>query len=303
MKRKLFLSACLCTALLAIPSFSFAQSNDSDVIVTNKARKFRPSLDYEQIYQALKPRIEAIPSVRGVQADAKDSSHFTVYGSRNFEINMMNLRIHLNTKDSDRAKEYDIFLKSLENTIVASDPVKVKNLRILVRTKSSIDDFEKQTAFGDALNIVITKPFIPDVDFVLSADSSDTIAFVPQSRLLDLGLDEDKAFEKADKNMQPLLKDIKFTTDNGVNIVKLDGSYEASLLAVSGLNDLLKKQYNGDVIVAIPNRSTLAIARADNIEEVAKLISYAKNNFNGNFAITPDLLYYQNNQWQLYNKQ
>lgn len=293
MRKQVFLKIFGLIALSILPNFALAQD---DVFVTNK-RNLKAELSLTEVEQLLRPEILKIPSVRGIIYDAEKPNIMRIITSNSLDIRLDNFRNRLNGRGVDRGFETKKFVDIISKTIVKSDPFNIQSLRILIRSKEALDDFEQQTAFEGAPNIIVRRPFIGDLEEVIVAETKSSIAFMPYSRLKDLSLEVDKAFEIARNGFQENLKSTEWLNQDGLMLAKLDGAFDASILAIPEVWQSLEKENSFPIAAIVPNRGLLMIGRADSEEDIAKLKEIAKKEAIGPHALTDKVLLWKENSW------
>ncbi len=277
------------------PINAFAQD---DVFITNK-RKTQAELSLQDVANLLRPEIMKIASVRGIVYNVDVPNNLRIITSNSLDIRLDNFRNRLNLRGADRALETKKFIDIISKTIAKSDPFKTSTLRILIRTKDALDDFEQQTAIDGNLNNVVRRPFIGDLEEVIVAETKSSIAFMPQNRLKDLGLDIDSAFKIAHEGFSENLKNIQWLNQDGLMLAKLDGAFDTSILAIESIWNSLEKENGFEIAVIAPNRGLVMIGRANSEEDLKKLGEIAKKEALGPHAITSDILLWKNNHWEI----
>lgn len=281
--------------LAFLPNFAIAQN---DVFITNK-RKAQAELSLQDIAQLLRPEIMKIPSVRGIVYNVDIPNNIRIITSNSLDIRLDNFRSRLNARGADRAFETKKFIDIIAKTIAKSDPFKPSSLRVLIRSKEAIDDFEQQTALDGVPNIVVRRPFIGNLEEVIVAETKSSIAFMPQNRLKDLGLDIDSAFKIAHDGFLENLKSAQWINQDGLMVAKLDGAFDASILVMPEVWNSLEKENGFEIAAIAPNRGLVMIGRANSKLDLDKLNIIAKKEANGPHALTDKVLLWKFGKWEI----
>ena len=277
--RQLLKAFSLAFAALTITPFNALADNQA--FVTNRARQKAP-ISYEEITQLLIPKIMEIPSVRGVIVDENMPHALRVTHSTNLVVRLDNFYNKMNKVGTDRDFETKKFVATIAEVIGKSNPFKSENLRIVIRTKEALDDFETQTGANGQLNKIVRRPFIGE--------------------LQSLKLSDAEAFDLAEKTFATQFANIEWVkTSDNLMIAKLDGAFDTSLLAIPSVWQNLQTQNNFPIAVIAPNRALLQIGRADSKEDVEKLSQIAKKEAIGPHAISDKVMIWNENHWEFLN--
>ncbi|MBN8648955.1 MAG: hypothetical protein J0L55_13465 [Caulobacterales bacterium] len=291
---------------LAFAAFTITPLNaiaDDQPFVTNRARQKAP-ISYEEITQLLIPKIMEIPSVRGVVVDENMPNALRVTHSTNLVVRLDNFYNKMNKVGTDRDFETKKFVATIAEVIGKSNPFKTENLRIVIRTKEALDDFETQTGANGQLNKIVRRPFIGDLEEALVAETKTSIAFMPIGELQSLKLSDADAFNLAEKTFATQFSNIEWVkTKDNLMIAKLDGAFDTSLLAIPSIWQNLEAQNNFPIAVIAPNRALLQIGRADSKEDIEKLSAIAKNEATGPHAISDKVMIWKNDHWEFLQTQ
>lgn len=298
MKKFIFAFSFLALTSAASPAYVYAQTNDA-VISTNRQTNPRNNgpLSFQEITQMLREPILAMPSVRGITIDEANPSTIKVFAAREMEIHLNNFQERVNREGANRGDEFDHFIRVIASTVSDNDPFKPETLRVVIRTKDALNEFELQTAFNDTPNLLVRRPFIGNLEEVVVGDSATSIALMPLYRLQDLHLNLDEVFAKGETNIAAAANATKWFQENGLLVGELDGVYESSLLKIDNIWESISERLGGPIAVAIPVRGKLYIGLADKPEDLQKLDNIAKTLAVGPHALTNKILLRQNGAW------
>ncbi len=272
-------------------------NNDAVTTAPNSRPRIAPPLSFEEITELLRGPIEAIPSVRGIVTYPNNPSIISIYASRKIDIRLDNISKLLNKPRANRPRELQKFVGVISDSIKKNDPFKPEALRIIVRNKSALDDFENESAINGQKNLIVRRILVGNIEEAIVADSPTSIAIMPIGRLKDLNLDQSAAFDLARANTREYSLKTVWSEKDGLLEARLDGAYEASLLGIDDVWDSIERHFGGPIALIVPNRGSIIVGRADSRETMAKLRSLANSMAVGPFAISNKIYLRQNNAW------
>lgn len=272
--------------VIAWPLSARAQSSDPNAPLPTGNNSTRPvqsgsvlsssiplaPLSVEDVSQEVQTRLIKIPGVRAVDqiVDKPNLLRLIAHNDSYVRLEVLLVRLNASTA-SGREAEYQRLVTSVANMLSRTDPFKPDQLRIVIRTTSAIDTFETETAAGDNRNVVVRRPFIGDLEEVVVGDTPTTIALMPASRLADLQLTPEQAFERGRANTIAQTDAITWRTVNGLLEVRTSTGYDTSLLALDATWASLAQRLGGPVAVIVPTREKIIVGRADRPRDMARL--------------------------------
>lgn len=287
---KTFRSAPVLTALaalaFAVPGAAAAQAA-ADAPLSLSAPRNTVAVSYDDITATVRPWILALPGVRGVLSVEGSPNLLRVIADRAYTVNLEQVHARLNAPGANRDEEYGRFMGALQNTIAANDPFKPEAFRTILRPTEAIDEFELITSVNGVRNVVVRREVLPGIEEVVVAEQRTSIAFLPASRLQDLGLSADGAFLLGRANLESVARTATWAEEDGIRIATIDGVFEPSLMVVDPLWEQLAADMGGPLAVAIPVRGRLLVARADQPAMLARLKARAASEATGDLAISP----------------
>jgi hypothetical protein len=274
-------AALLCLATL--PTSGLAQVVDANAplpTVRGGVRPERPApkpvivlppLTLEDVSVELRTRLSKLPGVRSI-APLPDTPHVLRLIAHNDSlIRLDGLLERLNTTGTDREAEYKRLETNIGAMLIRTDPFKPEQLRVVIRPTAAIDTFETESAAGDVPNVVVRRPFIGDLEEVVVGDTPTTIALMPATRLVDLQLSAEQAFERGRANTISETAAIGWRVVNGLLEVRTSSGYDTSLLVQDEAWTAIAQRLGGPVAVIIPTREKIVIARADRPRDLVRL--------------------------------
>lgn len=281
-----------------VPDFVFAQS---EVFATNRKVKKEP-LSYDEIIAILTPKIMAIPSVRGVAIDETMPHALRITHSTSLILKLENFHNQVNNPRANREFETDKFVKTIAQVIKKANPFAPENLRIVIRTKEALDDFEAQTAANGQNNLIVRRPFMGDLEEAVVAETRTSIAFMPIGELGKLNLSDNDAFNLARKTFENKFSEVKFVkSPDKLIIAKLDGAFDASLMAMPLFWQQIEEKNKFPIAAIFPNRGLVEFGRANSIADLAKLEKIAKKEAVGPHAISDKVYIWNRDHWEIAN--
>jgi hypothetical protein len=301
---KCHLVAAVCA--LALPSLAFSQTNpqpvDQSVPLPTGATSSRPiqtvplvvtptqivlePLTLTEVSQNIQARILKIPGVRSVGPLADAPNVLRLISHNDMSIRLDNLLQRVNAPGANREAEFTRFENNIKSLLARTDPFKPEQLRVVIRKTAAINTFETETAVDGITNIVVRRPFMDDLEEVVVGDTPTAIALMPATRLGDLQMTAEQAFERARANTAAAASNISWRTLNGLNEVTIVNGYETSLLALDGLWPQLVRRLGGPLAVIVPTRQKLVIGRADRPRDIARLRAIASAEAIGDLALS-----------------
>lgn len=118
---------------------------------------------------------------------------------------------------------------------------------------------------GKPAPLFLVRPFIGDLVVTYVLDTDDTMQFVKQDMLADLGVDETALHDKALENLQHFLPSLEIEGNGGRFVARLDRNYDASMLLIFALWRE-RIAIEGDILVATPSRDEFLFVTADDAD-------------------------------------
>lgn len=248
------------------------------------------AITMSQAAEALAPRILTLPGVRAFKPVESTPGLWSITASREHLVSIDRLVARLNAVGADQAAEYDGFARMIATMMARTDPFKLETLRVIIRPASAIDAFETETAVDGVANRVVRRSFAYQLEEVVAGDTATSIALMPVGRLADLNLGKTQAFDRGRANIAALARNARWSEADGLLTAELDGSYEASLLAVDSIWRAMEQRLGGQVAVAVPTRSRLVIGRANRAADMGRLRAIARDEAKGPGRLTDRVL-------------
>jgi uncharacterized protein YtpQ (UPF0354 family) len=150
----------------------------------------------------------------------------------------------------------------------------------------------------------MTLPHLPlaaDLVIIFALDRPDSMAMLDEKEAKRLKMPLEKVLDVARDNLRKRLPPVKFSQYGPLLAVAADGNFEASLLLLDDVWKLVAERISGDLVAAVPARSTLLVTGEKSTGGVAKLREAAeKIHKAGDHPISTTLLVRRNGVWRPY---
>ena len=309
---KFFSLTVIATALLLSPSWASAQPNDPNApLATGKSTsrptsalprrtmpvQVLPPLSLADISAEVQSRLSKLVGVRAVNPVPDTPNLLRLIAHNDTLVRLDPLVERLNAAGADREAEYRRIEANTAAMLTRTDPFTLARLRVVIRNTASVDAFEMESAAGDMRNLIVRRAFIGDLEEVVVGDTPTTIALMPASRLADLQLTTDQAFEQGRMNTINELASVAWRPVNGVLEARVGTGYETSLLALDAQWASLAQQLGGPIAVIVPTRKRLVVGRADRPRDIARLQAIINAEFKGSRALSNKILLRRGTTW------
>ena len=309
---KFFSLTVIATALLLSPSWASAQSSDPNApLATGKSTsrpvsalprrtmpvQVLPPLSLADISAEVANRLSKLVGVRAVNPVPDAPNFLRLIAHNDTLVRLDPLVERLNAAGADREAEYRRIEANTAVMLTRTDPFTVARLRVVIRNTASVDAFELESAAGDMRNLIVRRAFIGDLEEVVVGDTPTTIALMPASRLTDLQLSADQAFEQGRMNTINELASVAWRPVNGVLEARVGTGYETSLLALDAQWASLAQQLGGPIAVIVPTRKRLVVGRADRPRDIARLQAIINAEFKGSRALSNKIWLRRGTTW------
>ncbi len=142
---------------------------------------------------------------------------------------------------------------------------------------------------------ILTEPFNSELAIVYAEDRPQSLRYLMTGD--DVG-DRAQLRQLALGNLHRMLAKIEMREGaDHVLLIEAGGNYEASLLLADGIWSSDQIKVDGDIVVAVPDRSALLITGSHNREGIARLRKIAAERAVGPYALTPSLFVYRDGKF------
>jgi uncharacterized protein YtpQ (UPF0354 family) len=142
---------------------------------------------------------------------------------------------------------------------------------------------------------ILTDPFNSELAIVYAEDRPQSLRYLMTSD--DVG-ERAQLRQLALGNLQRMLAKIEMREGaDHVLLIEAGGNYEASLLLADGIWSSDQIKVDGDIVVAVPDRSALLVTGSRNREGIARLRKMAAERAVGPYALTPSLFVYRDGKF------
>ncbi len=142
---------------------------------------------------------------------------------------------------------------------------------------------------------ILTEPFNSELAVVYAEDRPQSLRYLTTRD--DVG-DRAQLHHLALANLHRMLPKIDMRDGaNGISVIEAGGDYEASLLLAEGIWSSGQIKVDGDIVVAVPRRSTLFVTGSHNSKGIARLRAMAAELAAGPYGLTPALFVYRDGKF------
>jgi hypothetical protein len=298
--------------LCASPTWTLAQALDPNTPLPTGQSTSRPvqagvtrapttvimaPIDLAEASLELQTRLRRLPGVRSVTPLPDAPNVLRLIAHNDMSIRLDTLVTRLNLPGIDREAEYRRFETNVGALLARTDPFKPDQLRVVIRKTAAINVFETESAAEGVPNLVVRRPFIGDLEEVVVGDTPTTIALMPASRLADLSLSSEQAFERGRANTATEVAGITWRPVTGLLEVRTTTGYETSLLVLDQVWAGLARRLGGPVAVIIPTRERILVGRADRPRDIARLRAVVAAEAKGERALSDKVWARRGNTW------
>lgn len=239
----------------------------------------------------------ATPQIKDVRIDYVDRSLELVTDSEQtftgYPDNLHN-KLRLAASDSVRQQVLDEHIAASIASILeiaAPEETNIRQLLPVLRPKGYANS-------GD--NLPLSMPFVGDVSIFVVKDSPNGIAFVTKDELDQLALTPEDLFETAKTNIYEQNWTPNLVGDNGLFFLRLDGTFESTLMLVPELWRQLDAQME-DVIAVVAARDLVLVADTGVEGALSRLRAAIPDGENAHsYAISDRLLIWRGDHWAAY---
>lgn len=175
-----------------------------------------------------------------------DGQEFVVYPDN------LHAKLRNGADDAERQTILDDHIASVVDTFYAPpdtlQPSDLRSILPVLRHK----DYRQFLENKEPDQKLVTSGTIGDTDILYVLDTPNSVVFIQQSDLEELGVSQAELEVISHKNLARKSKRLQIEGD-ALYLVTLDGFYEASMLLDSGLWNDIQSQI-GDILLAMPNR-------------------------------------------------
>jgi hypothetical protein len=283
--RQIF-NSLLAITLLATPMTASAQVTDPNQPLPTGQNTSRPvqagatrqpttviqtPIELAEVSAQMQMRLRRLPGVRSIAPFPDAPNMLRLISHNDMRISLDMLVTRLNTPGVDRETEYTRFATNVGALLARTDPFKPEQLRVVIRKAAAINTFEAESAADGVPNVVVRRPFIADLEEVVVGDTPTTIALMPATRLADLGLSAEQAFDRGRTNTLTEVVGITWRPVSGLLEVRATSGYDTSLLVLDSTWATISTRLGGPIAVIVPTRDKIVIGRADRPRDIARL--------------------------------
>lgn len=176
------------------------------------------------------------------------------------------------------------------------NPTKPATIIPVIKDKSFLDHISKVGGKDASLYV---EPLTADLYIVYAEDTENELVFLTAKDIKKLKRSRDQVRALAIDNLNNKLTDIHQHDGKEVHILSAGNNHESSLILLDDLWEPLAQQVDGDIVIAIPSRGTLAYTGSNSPHGIAQLRLIVQKDFKkAAYLITDNLFIRKNGQWR-----
>lgn len=140
-----------------------------------------------------------------------------------------------------------------------------------------------------------------DLYIVYGIDEPNGVALLTDDQLKKLKIEKADLRKASLGNLGSMTKKLAIVSKEGVSAIELDGNYESSMLLATPVWNHRAKQFDDDIVAAVPSRSVVLFAARKDAAGIDKVKALAKEIFDGGDHVISNALYlWKDQKWQVY---
>src|SRR4030095_14147180 len=185
-----------------------------------------------------------------------------------------------------------------ESRATATAPIDPTRILPVIRDREFLEQASQVPRKADKAVEIASEQFNDDLYVMYVADSEHSVRYLSEADLEEAKVDRANLRAQAVENLRRLYPEVQVMGANGLFMVRLDGTYESSLL----LSERLAEQpveVKGETIAAVPTRDLLLITgtlEREGLEMMRKIVAEASAN--ASYRISPKMFIRRNGQFE-----
>ena len=168
----------------------------------------------------------------------------------------------------------------------------------LIKPTSYINAIKNNGNGTDEKSEFVWEKYNKELIILYVEDLQECMSYLYVHDLINLEIDRESLRSYATKNLRKRLPAIKELIKENIYHITIDGSYEASLILFDEIWQSYQSRFEGDVVIAIPNRDLLLITDSNNLSSMEKLREMVDLNYQrGSYPISNKLYTRKNNRF------
>lgn len=192
-------------------------------------------------------------------------------------------------------KDKDAILKRYvgaltESRASAATPIDPARILPVIRDKEFVEQAGQLPRQGEKPIEVASEPLNEDLYVMYVADSEHSVRYLSEADLADAKVDRANLRKQAMENLRRLYPEVQMMGTGGLYMIRLDGTYESSLLLSERLWDMPELKVKGEFLAAVPSRDVLVISgtlERESLEAMRKIV--AEVSATASYRISPKL--------------
>lgn len=172
----------------------------------------------------------------------------------------------------------------------AATPIDPARILPVVRDREFVEQASRVPRKGDKPVEVASEQLNEDLYVMYVADSEHSVRYLSEADLVEAKVDRANLRKQSMENLRRLYPEVQMMGANGIFMVRLDGTYESSLLLSENLWGRPELAVRGEIIAAVPTRDLLLITgtlEREGLEMVRKVVAEASST--GSYRVSSKL--------------
>jgi uncharacterized protein YtpQ (UPF0354 family) len=177
----------------------------------------------------------------------------------------------------------------------STDIPRLTAVRPVLRATETLDAFDVQLGSAKHPTRLVREPFAADVSVGFVFDTPQGMRYATHADLADLGITLKELVAAAEKNLEAVTEETRWSRMGNVMIAEFDGNYESSLLTLDDLWPEIERELGGPIVAGVPARDSVVVTRADDAKSIAEVRRAMSYDFA--YPISSKLFVRQNGSW------
>jgi uncharacterized protein YtpQ (UPF0354 family) len=177
-----------------------------------------------------------------------------------------------------------------ESRANAATPIDPARILPVIRDREFVEQAGRLPRNGDKGLDVASEQLNEELYVMYVADSEHSVRYLSEADLEAAKVDRANLRKQSMENLRRLYPEVQMMGTNGLYMIRLDGTYESSLLLSERLWDLPDLKVKGEFLVAVPSRDVLVISgtlEREPLETMRKIV--AEVSATASYRISPKL--------------
>lgn len=275
-------------------------------VIAGRSAALADEYSLDAVAQIVAEAAKASGVIESVVRTGEDTLEITFANGVESSVYLGNLVAELNDEPENEQQTLDQFLSVILSTGAAEQAQQTADrLMPIVRDSDYLNYVQETLAASPSQDDgPVTRPIAGDYWLLVAFDDESAIRLAQRSDLAGLSMTDDELVKRAIANFtEILLPIVEVQQINGVYVLILDGSYEASILAAESFWEKESLRLEDNIVAVAPARDMVLYCKASNDDCIDKIQAFASENIGslGN-AVSDTLLEWAENDWREHSR-